>query len=478
MVEEREGPPGRVRFSLKLKLSLPITALVILTVVLVGVLRLRQAEESLTEAMEKRGRTIARDLANSARHSILTNDELALNLLVTDALKNPDVAYVVVTDQEGKILAHPDLRQIGRPQERPAGWPVPSPEIATQTITHPQHGRILDFAVPLVFSGVRVGALYLGFSQRAIEQALVKAQTQAIAISTGLVILGILAGFRLASVLARPLNRLVEATKAIAAGDFRVTLPVTSRDEIGLLTESFNQMARSLGEKEMIKRAFSRYVAWQVVQEILKDPERLVLREERRDVTVLFCEIEGFTAIAARLEPVEVIRLLNDFFGLMIDTTFRHDGTLNEFFGDGVMAFFGAPIADQDHALHAVRTALDMQAGVAALSERRIRAAEVPIAIRIGINAGEVVAGTVGSEDRMKYAVVGDNVNLAARLQSNAKAGQILISQRTYDRMKAAVDARPLGSIRVKGKQEVVEILEVLGLREVRPSLARPGPPE
>lgn len=346
---------------------------------------------------------------------------------------------------------------------------MPSAEIATQTITHPQHGRILDFAAPLVFSGVRVGALYLGFSQRAIEQALIKAQTQAIAISTGLVILGILAGFRLASVLARPLNRLVEATKAIAAGDFRVTLPVTSRDEIGLLTESFNQMARSLGEKEMIKRAFSRYVAWQVVQEILKDPERFVLREERRDVTVLFCEIEGFTAIAARLEPVEVIRLLNDFFGLMIDTTFRHDGTLNEFFGDGVMAFFGAPIADQDHALHAVRTALDMQAGVAALSERRLRAGEVPIAIRIGINAGEVVAGTVGSEDRMKYAVVGDHVNLASRLQSNAKAGQILISQQTYDRVKASVDARPLGSIRVKGKQEVVEILEVLGLRPAPP---------
>jgi adenylate cyclase len=459
------GPAGGVRFSLKLKLSLPITALVIVTVVLVGALRLRQAEQGLTEAMEKRGRTIARDFANSARHSLLTGDELTLNLLVTDALKNPDVAYVVVTDQDGKVLAHPDLRQIGRPLARPPEWPVPQADIAAQTITHPQHGHILDFAAPLVFSGVRIGALYLGFSQRTIEQALVKARTQAIVISTGLVVLGILAGFRLAFALARPLNRLVEATKAIAAGDFKVALPVTSRDEIGLLTESFNQMARSLGEKEMIKRAFSRYVARQVVQEILKDPERLVLREERRDVTVLFCEIEAFTAVAARLEPPEVIRLLNDFFGLMIDTTFRHDGTLNEFFGDGVMAFFGAPITDRDHALHAVRTALDMQAGVAALSERRIADGRIPIAIRIGINAGEVVAGTVGSEDRMKYAVVGDNVNLAARLQAHAKAGQILLSQQTFERVKDWVDAQPLGSVKVKGKQEVVEMLEVRGLR-------------
>jgi adenylate cyclase len=459
------GPAGGVRFSLKLKLSLPIAALVIVTVVLVGTLRLRQAEQGLTEAMEKRGRTIARDFANSSRHSLLTGDELTLNLLVTDALKNPDVAYVVVADQDGKVLAHPDLRQIGQPLARPAEWPVPQADIPAGVIIHPQHGRILDFAAPLVFSGVRIGALYLGFSQRTIEQALAKARTQAIFISTGLVVLGILAGFRLAFGLVRPVNRLVEATKSIAAGDFKVALPVTSRDEIGLLTNSFNQMARSLGEKEMIKRAFSRYVARQVVQEILKDPERLVLREERRDVTVLFCEIEAFTTVAARLEPAEVIRLLNDFFGLMIDTTFRHDGTLNEFFGDGVMAFFGAPITDRDHALHAVRTALDMQAGVAALSERRIAEGQIPIAIRIGINAGEVVAGTVGSEDRMKYAVVGDNVNLAARLQSHAKAGQILLSQQTFERVKDWVDAYPLGSVKVKGKQEVVEMLEVRGLR-------------
>ncbi|MGH7320030.1 MAG: adenylate/guanylate cyclase domain-containing protein, partial [Candidatus Rokuibacteriota bacterium] len=272
-------------------------------------------------------------------------------------------------------------------------------------------------------------------------------------------------GFGLASILARPIHRLVEGTRAIGAGRYHVSLPVGSRDEIGLLTEAFNQMARSLNEKEMIKRAFSRYVAKQVVNEILKDPERLVLKEERRDVTVLFCEIHDFTPLAEQLTPEEVVQLLNDFFSLMIDTTFRHDGTLNEFFGDGVMAFFGAPIPDQEHAVHAIRTALAMQAGIVALSERRTRDGKAPIAVKIGVNAGEVVAGTVGTEDRMKYAVVGDTVNLAARLQSNAQAGQILITQGTYDRVTAGVDARALGKLRVKGKQEQVEVLEVLGLR-------------
>jgi adenylate cyclase len=123
-------------------------------------------------------------------------------------------------------------------------------------------------------------------------------------------------------------------------------------------------------------------------------------------------------------------------------------------------------LADRDHALHAVRTALDMQAGIAALSQRRAEAGLVPIAVRIGLNAGEVVAGTVGSEDRMKYAVVGDNVNLAARLQSHAQAGQILVSRPTHERVEARVAARPLGTIRVKGKQEMVEVLEILGLQD------------
>ena len=136
-------------------------------------------------------------------------------------------------------------------------------------------GKLIDFAVPLVFSRVAVGSLYLGFSRKPIDDAVATARNSTIVISAAMVIVGILGALGLATVLSGPVMRLVEGTRAVAAGNFQIHLPVTSRDEIGALTESFNQMAKNLREKEMIKRAFTRYVARQVVDEILKDPEQL-----------------------------------------------------------------------------------------------------------------------------------------------------------------------------------------------------------
>ena len=169
--------------------------------------------------------------------------------------------------------------------------------------------------------------------------------------------------------------------------------------------------------------------------------------------------------MSERLAPEEVVLLLNDFYTLMIETTFKFDGTLDKFLGDGVMAIFGAPIAYPDHALHACRAALAMQAGMERLSAARVAAGKEPIVIGIGVNAGEVVAGTVGTEDRMEYTVIGDNVNLASRLTSNAKPGQTLISRRTLDLVRDAVEARPLGFIHVKGKDEEVEAFELVALK-------------
>jgi adenylate cyclase len=257
----------------------------------------------------------------------------------------------------------------------------------------------------------------------------------------------------------------MEGTRAIATGNFAISLPVPSGDEIGDLTRSFNQMAQSLREKDLIKRAFTRYVAREVVDEILKDPENLVLTGERRDVTVLFCDIRGFTSTSEKLTPEEVVTLLNTFYNLMIDTTFKEDGTLDKFLGDGVMAVFGAPIYHQDHSLRAIRTALAMQAGMRNLSARRALEGKPAIEVGIGINAGDAVAGTVGTEARMEYTVIGDSVNLASRLQSHSKAGQILISEQTYLKVQAAVEAQSLGRVRVKGKEDEIGVYEVIGMR-------------
>jgi adenylate cyclase len=460
-----DAPPDQpgIRVPLKVKLSLLITALVVLAVALVGFFLLRQQQQSLTAEMTKRGLTMAENFAAGAKTPLLTNDELTLGVLVTDAMRDPDVAYVIVSDHLGNVLAHSDARAVKTAVVRPAELEPLRKQVLVQTYKTPQ-GRIIDFAVPLIYSGVPVGALYLGFSEEAITSALASARNQALLITLLMVLAGLGGAVGLAALLSRPIFRLVQATGAIAAGNFNIALPVASRDELGALTESFNRMARSLREKEMIKRAFTRYVAREVVEEILKDPENLVLSGERRQVTVLFCDVRGFTPMSERLAPEEVVLLLNDFYNLMIETTFKYDGTLDKFLGDAVMAVFGAPMAHPDHSARAIRTALAMQEGITGLNERRARDGKESISVGIGVSAGEAVAGTVGTEDRMEYTVIGDSVNLAARLESNAKPGQILISHRTYERVRDLVEARPLGRIRVKGKEEEVEVYEVLGL--------------
>lgn len=458
------GAPGwALRLSLKVKLSLLITSLLAVAIALVSFLLARQEQQHLTAEMTKRGLTMAKGLAASAKSPILSNDDLTLSLLVQDTMKDADVVYVAFADPDGKILAHTDLGLVGKPLAA-AGLAPAGAEQRVQPSRDPRHGGLIDVTVPLVFSKVPVGALYLGFSQKAIDDALRRARNQTLLISAVMIVVGLGGAVGLATVLSRPVLRLAEGTQAIAAGNFKVSLPVSSRDEIGALTESFNQMAKSLREKEMIKRAFTRYVARQVVDEILKDPEKLQLKEGRREVTVLFCDVRGFTPLSERLPPEEVVALLNEFYTLMIDTTFKQDGILDKFLGDGVMAVFGAPILNPDHSIRAVRTALAMQAGITELSRRRVKEGKDPIAVGIGVSAGEAVAGTVGTEDRMEYTVIGDSVNLAARLESNAKPGQILISQRTYQNVEGLITTRALGAIKVKGKEEQVEVYEVLGL--------------
>ena len=449
---------------LKVKLSLLITGLVVLAVVLVGLFLLWKQEQTLTEAVTKRGLTIAAHLSAGGKSALVANDDLTLNILVNEAMTDRDLAYVIFADENGIVHAHSDVAMIGRPVARPAKLTAPSDRMLIQTYRTDAGEEIIDLAVPQAYSRTPVGTLYVGFSKSAVTRAIGQARNQALVITAFMILLGVGGAIVLATLLARPIFRLVAATDAVARGDFSVVVPVTTRDELGVLTESFNRMARSLREKEMIKRAFTRYVAREVVEEVLKDPEHMMLTGERREATVLFCDIRGFTRLSERLSPEEVVSLLNEFYTLMIETTFKHDGTLDKFLGDAIMAVFGAPIAHPDHAARAVRTALDMRAAVAELSERRVARGKDPFQVGIGVSLGEVVAGTVGTEERMEYTVIGDSVNVAARLQDKARPGSILLSRRTYEAVQDLVDAKPLGAMKVKGKEEELEVYEVRGL--------------
>jgi len=214
----------------------------------------------------------------------------------------------------------------------------------------------------------------------------------------------------------------------------------------------------------LLRRVIGRYVSEEVAAEIVADPGRhLKLGGEKRDVTVVFGDLRGFTPLAERLDPEDVVEILNVYLSHVVDLVFEFRGNLDKFRGDGFMAFFGAPLAHGDDAASAVRCGLALQGRLNSISFAKFP--DTRLSVGIGINSGIVIAGNVGSERRADYTVIGNEVNLAQRFEANAGPGQILITGATYERVKESVEVRELGRLRVAGMQEGVMAYDVLRWR-------------
>jgi adenylate cyclase len=216
-------------------------------------------------------------------------------------------------------------------------------------------------------------------------------------------------------------------------------------------------------EKRRVKHLFGRFVSPDVFERLLDDPSLAALGGERREMSVLFSDIRGFTSVSERGDPEAVVAQLNEYFGRMVDVVFRNGGTVDKFVGDMVMALFGAPVADARHADHAVAAARDMARELDALNEKWKGEGRPALDIGIGVNSGEMIAGNIGSERIMSYTVIGDAVNLGARLEALTKeyGTRIIISAATRDRLTGPVDVTPLGDVVVKGRAAPVTVFAV-----------------
>jgi adenylate cyclase len=216
-------------------------------------------------------------------------------------------------------------------------------------------------------------------------------------------------------------------------------------------------------EKRKVKKLFSRYVSKDVYDQLVANPSLAALGGARRHMTVLFSDIRGFTTMSEKGSPEDVVSQLNQLFTRMVAVVFAHRGTVDKFVGDMVMALYGAPLDDDEHAEHAVQTALAMIETLNQMNQEWARDGKPQLDIGIGINTGEMIAGNVGSEAIMSYTVIGDAVNLGARLESLNKdyGTRIIISEATRERLKGRYDIHPLGDVIVKGKSKPVAIFEV-----------------
>ncbi|MDD3849732.1 MAG: adenylate/guanylate cyclase domain-containing protein [Smithellaceae bacterium] len=218
-------------------------------------------------------------------------------------------------------------------------------------------------------------------------------------------------------------------------------------------------------EKKKIRGAFQYYLTSSVINEMLKDPDKLKLGGDKKDLTVLFSDIRGFTTISEKMTPEELVALLNEYLTTMTNQVFHYDGLLDKYMGDAIMAVFGAPLDQPDHALRACRTSLAMMKELHKLQEKWKAEGRPAFDIGVGLNSGDMVVGNMGSEMRFDYTVMGDMVNLGSRLEGiNKEYGtNIIISEFTYDKVKDAMCCRELDGVRVKGKLKPVNIYELLG---------------
>lgn len=250
----------------------------------------------------------------------------------------------------------------------------------------------------------------------------------------------------------RPLNDLERAVERVREGDFSVSVPVTTGDEFGNLAASFNQMVAGLAERERIREAFSTYLDEEIAEYILS--EGFTEEGVEVEVTVLFCDVRGFTEFAAEATPQEVVAALNRLFETIVPIIARHGGHVDKFEGDGLLAVFGAPRAYPDHADRAVRAACEIEGAV----NERDEAGELRVGV--GVNTGQVVAGAVGGAGRLNFSVIGGAVNIAARVEAQTREGDesILITAETWQRLSHEFGAECHGRFELRGIAEPVAL--------------------
>lgn len=232
------------------------------------------------------------------------------------------------------------------------------------------------------------------------------------------------------------------------------------------LVQMVRRYLTEIMRRRRVINVFKQYVAPQVVDKISKDKDfELVIGGENRHIAVLFVDIRGFTTMSESLKPEEVVEILNEYLGLTTQAIFDHGGTLDKFVGDATMAVFNAPFDLDDYIYRAVATAWDMQAGADRIAEKFRKRYGKSVSFGIGVNCGNAVVGNIGCDFRMDYTAIGDTVNTAARLESNARPGQILISKDVYEAVKDRVDVTPIGEIPLKGKSNGVFVYQIDSVR-------------
>jgi adenylate cyclase len=394
------------------------------------------------------------------------------------ASKSASFSYVV--DYAGRVVAHPDPALV-KIAASLADQPLVASLLKAATdnlqtrfsAPDPVTGKATEYLG--AFRKLSLGQLGVASTVPAdtVYAAALRITQQNTELTGVVLLLSILAVWFFARSVTRPVLRLVQAARQIESGQFELDIRPTSRDELGLLTDSFAAMGRGLAERERVKETFGKFVNKEIAEQALKG--NLKLGGSRRVATIFFSDIRSFTAISETMEPEAVVEFLNEYMTRMVDCIEATGGVVDKFIGDAIMGVWGAPVSKgspQADALAALDAMLRMRASLIEFNADRGGPGKPLIRIGCGLNTGPCLAGQIGSHQRMEYTVIGDAVNLASRLEALNKpfGTDILISQNTFELVGNAFVTQPMQPIKVKGKTDPLQIFAVVNHKNA------PGP--
>lgn len=449
------GWPMRLHFSHKL--ALIMTLLVIAASCIVGYTMVYRQFMMMEKQFEDTGSMLASQLSAGSVELVFTEDRLSLLSLVNSLTEKEGVESAAIINREGGVLAE-------------AGLPVSVPDSA-EIDSDGKSGNfsrdnssITWFYSPVVFRDVSGATAWVALDRSDYTEARNAMIRSGIIVVALLIFAVALVAIRLGRVLGRPISELIRGARAIESGDFGFRIQGEYGGEFGKLFRAFNSMAEGLEHKIRVERLFSRFVSNPVAARYLARANHEVQREGKRvEASIIFVDLAGYTSLSHSRKPEEIAEVLNLYFTEFANLCHNCGGNVDKYIGDCVMMIFGCPRPDQDHRINAMQCAIRIRQRVKELNRERSGAGLPCMNIRIGISGGMVLAGLLGSHDRLQYTVIGEPANLAARLCDHAPEGGILTDTEFYEKAGRArlLPACEASSIKVKGFDSPVRTVVV-----------------
>ena len=446
------------RFPIAYKVSLAFAIMSILTLSVMWSIVSSNLTSLVLDLSDTVGQSLASQTANASAELILAEDLLSLNVVITEVTKAPMINGAAIINTEHRFLAHAGEMDFSDEITQRNLNSINSPSLITRGL----------YVAPITFQDVVAGHALIHLDKSLITSNINQSLRWMSLATLCILFISIISALLLGKHITDPIKHLTKGTNALQRGNLDYRIAEKRHDELGTLINRFNEMAQGMKERQQLTQTFHRYLDRNIANDLLSNLDNPTIPTQYVNASVLFVDIVGFTSMCEQLAPEEVGELLNTYYHYTLKASNIFNGTVDKFIGDGVMIIFGAPQDDDQHSFNAVCCAQLLLGLVKSYNQVRKDINLPTIQFRLGIHSGEMLAGTLGSDERMQYTVVGDTVNLAARLCGLAPPGKLVISEAVYQGAggNSRLTTQEQKLLKVRGKSSEIPTYTVDALKQ------------